>query len=300
VYIPPDMKLNIPDALKSDVPQTLWGKVLAATPVVMTVVATMLAGLASSEMTRAQYSRSLAAQQQSKAGSQWGYFQAKRLRAGLQRNTLDLLQNTTEIHALDPVLLSTASVTPQTLAALRDGQLPELSAATPLEPRVQAALTAVEALRPEAEITTAIRAMNDQALAAAVQSAWDHSAALDQALQPINDAIDQLEKNQATPAHRRDFTAARLRFAAARYDREAKANQAIANLYELQVRRSNLSAERHHQRSQQFFFGMLAAQAGVIIATFAMAARKRSLLWLIAAAAGLSAVGFAIYVYLCV
>ena len=64
------MKLNIPDALKSDVPQTLWGKVLTATPVVMTVVATMLAGLASSEMTRAQYSRSLAAQQQSKAGSQ--------------------------------------------------------------------------------------------------------------------------------------------------------------------------------------------------------------------------------------
>jgi len=167
------MKLNIPDALKSDVPQTLWGKVLAATPVVMTVVATMLAGLASSEMTRAQYSRSLAAQQQSKAGSQWGYFQAKRLRAGLQRNTLDLLQNTTEIHTLDPVLLGTASVTPKTLAALCDGQLPELSAATPLEPRVQAALTAVEALRPEAEITTAIRAVNDQMLAAAVQSAWD-------------------------------------------------------------------------------------------------------------------------------
>lgn len=300
MYIPPDMKLNIPDALKSDVPQTLWGKVLTATPVVMTVVATMLAGLASSEMTRAQYSRSLAAQQQSKAGSQWGYFQAKRLRAGLQRNTLDLLQNTTEIHALDPVLLGTASIPPQTLAALRDGQLPELSTATPLEPRVQAALTAVETLRPEAEITTAIRAVNDQVLATAVQSAWDRSAALDQALQPINDAIDQLEKNLATPMHRRDFTAARLRFAAARYDREAKANQAIANLYELQVRRSNLSAERHHQRSQQFFFGMLAAQAGVIIATFAMAARKRSLLWLIAAAAGLSAVGFAVYVYLCV
>ena len=292
------MKINIPDALKSDVPQTLWGKILAATPVVMAVVATMLAGLASSEMTRAQYSRSLAAQQQSKAGSQWGYFQAKRLRAALQRNTLDLLQNTTEIRLLDPAALGAAGASPQTVSALREGTLPEIGAAAPLEARLQAALTAVETLRPEAEVATAISALNDAALAAAVRSAWDRSAAIDNALQPINDAVDRLEKNVAATPARRDFTAARLRFAAARYDLEAKSNQAIANLYELQVRRSNRTAERHHQRSQQFFFGMLAAQAGVIISTFAMAARKRNLLWLIAAAAGLSAVGFAVYVYL--
>jgi hypothetical protein len=38
-------KFALPDALKADVPQTLWGKILAATPVVMTVVATALAGL---------------------------------------------------------------------------------------------------------------------------------------------------------------------------------------------------------------------------------------------------------------
>ena len=61
-------EIKIPDALKADVPQTLWGKILSATPVVMTVVATMLAGLASSEMTNAQYSRALGAQQQSKTG----------------------------------------------------------------------------------------------------------------------------------------------------------------------------------------------------------------------------------------
>ena len=74
------MKTEIPDALKTDVPQTQWGKLLLATPVVMTVIATLLAGLASSEMTRAQYARSFAAQLQSKAGDQWSYFQAKRLR----------------------------------------------------------------------------------------------------------------------------------------------------------------------------------------------------------------------------
>src|SRR5712671_6133665 len=91
------MKTKIPDELKATVPMTQFGKILTATPVIMTIVATMLAGLASSEMTRAQYDRSLAAQQQSKAGDQWSYFQAKRLRSALQHNTLDLLQATTEL-----------------------------------------------------------------------------------------------------------------------------------------------------------------------------------------------------------
>ncbi|MFA6288501.1 MAG: DUF4337 family protein [Opitutaceae bacterium] len=73
------MKTTIPDALKADIPATKLGRLFAATPVIMTVIATMLAGLASSEMTRAQYDRSLAAQQQSKAVDQWSFFQAKKL-----------------------------------------------------------------------------------------------------------------------------------------------------------------------------------------------------------------------------
>jgi hypothetical protein len=89
-----------------------------------------------------------------------------------------------------------------------------------------------------------------------------------------------------------------MRYNAARYDMEARLNQSIANLYELQVRKANLSAERHHQRSGKFFFGMLAAQAAVIVSTFAIAAQRRSYLWFLAAAAGLAAVIFAIYVYL--
>jgi len=82
-----------------------------------------------------------------------------------------------------------------------------------------------------------------------------------------------------------------------RYDIESRLNQAIANLYELQVRKSNLSAERHHRRSGRFFYGMLAAQAAVIVSTFSLAAQKRSVLWLLAAGAGLAAIAFAVYVY---
>jgi hypothetical protein len=75
-------------------------------------------------------------------------------------------------------------------------------------------------------------------------------------------------------------------------------NQNIGYLLELQVHKANISAERHHKRSQKFFFGMLAAQAAIIVSTFAMAARRRNLLWTLAAVAGLAAIVFAIYVYL--
>src|SRR5215467_1888970 len=95
-------KITIPEELKTDLPQSRFGKILSATPVVMAVVATMLAGLASSAMTRAQYDRSLGAQQQSKAGDQWSFFQAKRMRGAIQHNTADLLQSVIEVPPFDP------------------------------------------------------------------------------------------------------------------------------------------------------------------------------------------------------
>jgi hypothetical protein len=289
------MKIKIPDELKADVPQNIWGKILSATPVIMTVVATMLAGLASSEMTRAQYGRALAAQQQSKAGDQWGFFQAKRLRGSLQRSTLDILQASSELRPFQP-----DGASPGLLAALRTGELPATPASTPLEPNVKNLLTAIEHGSPEPEIATLLSKVTDKTLISAVHNARDDADKFDAALQPVNKAIENLEASISSfdlPA-RRDFTAARVRYTAQRYDAEARLNQTIANLYELQVRKSNSDAERHHRRSQKFFFGMLAAQAAVIIATFAIAAKKRNLLWSLAAAAGVAAIGFAIYVYL--
>ena len=278
-------ELKIPEQLKADVPQTLWGKILSTTPVVMTVVATMLAGLASSEMTRAQYSRALASQQQSKTGDQWAFFQAKRLRGALQLSTLDVLQNTSEVRRLDDATL--ASIT-----------LPAPPPAAPPEASVKAALDAVAGGRPDTEVAPLIAKLNDQALGGAVRAAIERSDAYSAAEQPTNKTVEQLENDSAGKPNHRDIVGARLRYTSQRYDTEARLNQAIAYLYELQVRRSNLTAERHERRSQRFFFGMLAAQAAVIIATFALAAKKRNLLWSVAAAAGAAAVGFAVYVYL--
>ena len=294
------MKSEIPDTLKADVPQTKWGKILLATPVVMTVIATLLAGLASSEMTRAQYDRSFAAQLQAKAGDQWSYFQAKRLRGVMQRNTLDLLRSTTTVRPLDEAALKLfGDLAPHTITALQTGQLPPLPPAT-LDPKVKAALEAAENFRPENEIAPLLLALTAKDLDEALKSARDRAQAFDVAVQPVNEAMDRIDKSLAAAASgdaTRDFTAARLRCMAFRYDAEARLNQSVANVLELQVRLNNLAAERHHRRSGWFFFGMLAAQAAVIIATFAIAARKRNLLWSLAAFAGLGAISFAIYVY---
>src|SRR6516225_7317316 len=86
-----------------------WEAVLTATPVVLTVVATILAGLSTSEMTLAQYHRSLAAQNQSKASDQWGFFQAKRQRGTLMENALDLLPTKARPEKLEADDLEAAS-----------------------------------------------------------------------------------------------------------------------------------------------------------------------------------------------
>ncbi len=309
-------KLVIPDALKTDVPENKWGKVLAATPVIMTVIATLLAGLSSGEMTRAQYDRSLAAQLQSKAGDQWNYFQAKRLRAALQRNTLDILHSAGGIHRLNPDTLKTyaaflhpsaklQSVTQETaLLTLATGQLPDADPAGPMPPRILEARDAIDSAQADSEVAKLLSSISPADLESSLQSAKKNVRELDAVLRPVEATIREIEVAIAVKPpggndpFTRDFIAARLDFAAQRYDLESRQNQVIAQLYELQVRQSNISAERHHRRSERFFYGMLVAQMGVIISTFSLAARQRSILWALGAAAGVSAIAFAAYVYL--
>ena len=290
-------KIQIPDELKQDLPPSKWSKILVATPIVMTVIATMLAGLASSEMTKAQYDRSLAAQLQSKAGDQWSYFQAKKLRSAVARNTLDLLAATAEIQPLDPTTLVKADAV--TVAALVKNELPAAVPAKFEEP-VKAALDAVENSKPEPEIAAMVAKIKPAALATALNAAHEAALAFDTAAKSINKASDKFDEALMAGDKNvfRSFSAARLRYTAARYDTEARLNQAVAGVYELQVRQNNFTAERHHRRSGKFFYGMLAAQMAVIISTFSIAARQKSFLWSLAAAAGMAAVSFSLYVYL--
>ena len=289
-------KIEIPNELKKDLPPSAWGKILGATPIVMTVIATMLAGLASSEMTKAQYDRSLAAQLQSKAGDQWSYYQAKKLRSAVARNTLDLLAATSEVNPLSAESLPGADAA--TVDALVKNKIPAAMPAK-LDDSVNTALAAVESSKPETEIAALLAKIKDATLAESLIAARDAANAFDAAAKPINKAADKLDDALMTGDKNvfRNFSASRLRYTAARYEAEAKLNSAIGGILELQVRKGNISAEHHHKRSAKFFYGMLAAQMAVIIATFSIAARQKSLLWSLAAAAGLAAVSFAAYVY---
>jgi hypothetical protein len=290
-------KVEIPEALKTEVPQTMWGRILLATPIVMTVIATMLAGLASSEMTRAQYDRSLAAQLQSKAGDQWGYAAAKKTRGGLAHNSLDLLVAGVSVQPLQAPELPGAD--PAVIAAFTEGKLPSVTMPK-FDGDLKAALDALAADRPESEIEGILKRVSDATISNALEETKDAANEFDTVSAPINSASDKLDEQlmAGSPDTFRSFAAARLRYTGARYDMEAKLNQAVASMYEMQVRKQNISAEKHHARSTKFFFGMLAAQAAVIIATFSIAARKRNFLWSLAATAGAAAVGFSVYVYL--
>jgi len=210
------VKATIPDALKRDLPLTPWGKTLSATPVVMTIVATLLAGLASSEMTTAQYDRAIGAQLQSKAGDQWSYFQAKKMRGAMQRNSIEILQATAEIRPINNPALE---------------KVPE-PAPLVLDAGVEAAMQSVEELKPETEIVPLLKLVDDATLAAALQAAKDNALAFESASAPANQAMEQLEKSLTAgeKAMARDFTVARMRFNGSRYDIKARLNQSIANL----------------------------------------------------------------------
>jgi hypothetical protein len=408
----------------SDQPKTLWDSILTSTPVVLTVIATLLAGLSSSEMTRAQYHRSLAAQHQSKAGDQWSFFQAKRIRGGNTEMGVDLLRAQ---HALVPVtadaiaeyaarlsadlnrvanvaerLLKTldaakvsagdaslrsavekliqvarrnaeeAQTLQQQIAAalsqadvreslsyLNTDELPKVETMPVGGERIEEARRAILARKTEAETASLMATISDNELRTALDTAEANAHAFEEKGKPADKGLAVLARliqegatlsatvhrlaeramlavaeaaaagenadvrtasagnaanglrSAATALERTDaalmktsaemqqsFLAARRDFTARRYEREARDNQTIAGVFEIQVRKSSWDSERHRNRSQHFFLGMLLAQAGVTIATFALALRQRSVLWVLATVAGLAAIAFSAYVYL--
>jgi hypothetical protein len=409
--------------------KSFWETVLTATPVALTVLATILAGLSSSELTRAQYHRTLAAQDQSKTSDEWAYFQAKKYRSTYSAGTGSQLRlqstrqpftpavltaltdrATNHLQNLDERLgnlLQESQSSPgdsgkklqEHLTAYRQGVKERLLAAQAAWPNgaqvvkdaeVQTALQMLEsdelpaangtgkAADAYAALTSDLRSINpaildafqaidthksrreldalcnrisDEQVRQALEVVENHVERFDRAVKPVGQAhervgkflddilqayawaregasdlhreagepapnnktnpigeqfqhhLDQLAQNteaEDAAATRRgaDFMAARLRYNARRYDHEAHYNQTSAWLHEIQVNKSSLLSERHRYRSSLFFFGMLAAQAGVTIATITLALRRRSILWTLATLAGLTAVVLGGYVYL--
>lgn len=351
-------------------PKGAWGAILTTTPIVLTVLATVFAGLSSSEMTRSMYFRSLAAQQQSKAGDQWAFFQAKRIRGTSLEMTVELIRSLAHAGPFDPVkvqavlaqisqalakpgqpaggantsaaatkiasiqeklkqLLENESVkknlpylTGTTLPKIESESLSDAGARADID----AVVKAIGRRQTESETTDLIRKLKDEDVEAAIRLAEQDADAFDKACDPVSDTIKKLravfaELNTAVPTFQPSaapagdsdghllrvslladsatgsFKTAALDFDARRYRQEAFYNRKTAELYEVRVRRSGFESDRHRERSKKFFYSMLVAQAGVTIASLAAAKAQRSMLWLLAALAGVTALGFFSYVY---
>jgi hypothetical protein len=397
-------------------PRSFWNTVLTATPVFLTVLATILAGLSSRELTLSQYYRSLAAQNQSKAGDQWSLFQAKRSRRTNHENTVDLLQLRAAGSRVDAAALEAhanslrqrvrkaeidASRLPELIgkvkgdlggsvvslqqaamqlqqtireltqraetarnrmqevlahkgvdavwAALNSDARPWAPISQPEAAWIQQARQVIQARQPEEENASLFRGIPEEELRKALATAEANIQAVEQVYEPVSETLGQitqvveeqihlarrfqravhdveagafdLQENvhenltdvrasigaltrsarlvkSAVDTLQADFKTSWHVYHARRYKEEADYNRQAAEMYEIQVRRNSSFSERHRDRSKNFFYGMLAAQAGVTIATFSLAVKHKSVLWGLASLAGIGAILFGVYVQL--
>jgi Domain of unknown function (DUF4337) len=323
------MKLPPLDKVAESSQQPFWQKVITSTPVVMAVLSTLLAGLSNSELNTAQYFRAIAAQDQSKAGDQWSFFQAKKMRSAGDSNTGELLVAVGQASAeFSPEMLkglgaAASSATSQptieqlvsepkmqkAMEFLSGAPLPPVKTAFITDDALKTAYTALtkgesETIDPDIFQRVSEKSVHD-ALLNAEEQALTISDVFDEPLKMIGKLKSEIGKlagaADTTPAVRHasaTLSAAAMRFQAAREAREAQANQVTAYLYEIQVHRAAIQSERHRIRSRYFFFGMLGVQAAVTIATIAIAAREKNALWSLSAGIGAMAVTYAGYVYL--
>jgi hypothetical protein len=334
---------------EDDAPKSPTAKALAAVPVALTVLATILAGLSSSEMTRSMYYRSLAAQEQSKAGSQWAFFQAKRIRGTTLDATVDLVRTLTDAPPFEPGSLrglaariedglrggaSTAAdkakTARQKLDALLDRpdvkqawdylagtKLPAIEERRVPDEAIADVLKSVRAHQTETQTVAKVTRVNEVRLEEALEAAEANADAFDEACKPATAVVRDLDAivhdfaasvqeaggnggdaRAGLKALTASVSAMRQDFTARRYSQEAKYNQQAAELYEVQVRRAGVDSERHRNRSKNFFYAMLCAQAGVTVASLALAKSRKSYFWAVAGAAGVLAIALGGYVYI--
>jgi hypothetical protein len=353
------------DASAPQKPTGIWNTLLTSLPVGLTVLATAFAGMSSSEMTQAMYYRSLAAQHQSKAGDQWSFFQAKRIRGTTLETTAALLQSLgdpapfapDEIDSLLGNLLAALektaaengandSLSPEkaaraaaavktarerlakllqdetvkaSLPYLMSSTLPSAENASPSKRAAQddidAIIDAIRQRKTESETAGMFRKIKADDVEQSTRHAEQNADLFDKACAPINETIKRFRSlfAELTSALRplgkmglltaldnqeKGFRWAVLEFDSKRYQHESTLNRNAAEAYEVRVRLSGVESDRRRQRSMMFFYSMLMAQAGVTIASLALAGTQRKAMWLLAAFAGLIALAFSSYVYL--
>jgi hypothetical protein len=287
----------VPEPDPADPPKSVFTRVIETTPVVLTVVATVFAGLSSSELNLAMYWRSVAAQDQAKANDQWALAGFKRDRSLTAEGVAATLRALTGFAT--PPAPPAGSTDAERLAAdwmtgkaEPTGKLPPVT-----DPAIRAVLDAVRDHQPEAELQQLARGVDFARLDHLIGDSQDEIARLDHLWEPVLEAVEQAAST-AGPGEAGGRAAQRFGVEARRYRAESRLNQGLGFLYEVRVKVSSAVAERHRAKSKNFFYVMLVAQAGVTVSALANARRKKNLFWSLASAAGLIAVIAGVYVYL--
>ena len=359
--------ITSPASPDEKVERGLWSKIITMTPIVLTIVATAFAGISSSEMTRSMYFRSLAAQQQSKAGDQWSFFQVKRIRGTTLESTVDLMQSLGSVELLtqedlEPLFsqleqllikmeekksaegiavrlkqlrevktkmnaLFADEATKSSLKTFFGGSFPKIEPKR-LEPEATAkqideVTKAIGQRKTERETASIVGPIKMHDIEEATRIAEENADTFDKACEPISDVGKKLRglandltrafKNLASEA-RKDSTNPEIKpildrlnlglrmavtdYDARRYRQESTYNRLVAEMYEVRVRRSGVESDRHAKRSELFFYCMILAQAGVTIASLAMARKHKSVFWSFASVAGILSIAGAGYVFL--
>ncbi len=286
-------------------PSSLAEKIGAALPIALTAIATAFAGMSTSEMTRAMYWRSAAAQDQAKANDQWTL-------AGFKRDR-SLIVQTTAVQLRAMAGYRTGQELPRTPPPevvrkvgrwLGGGEEPPVADA-----KIAAVLNAIRDKKSEEEGVQLARELRfdsiEQTIASAersayeVETAWDTEVAeAEKRAREATTAAAQSTGDAKAIADANLAQAARFEADYNRYRAQATMNQWVGCFYELRVRKAVGESVRHRTRSENFFYAMLAAQVGATLASLGLARKRKSALWLVAGLSGLVAVGFGTWVYL--
>jgi hypothetical protein len=179
----------------------------------------------------------------------------------------------------------------------------------------------IKSRKPESEIAAKVLKLTDETLGDAVKDAEsraDEVARRGKSIENVLEEFDSLVDQQTELAfdfqqkfgphadavrtsHAKlqgDYKAARHAYSARRYEDDARSNQDSAYLYEVMVRLSSARSDKHLFRSKMYLYAMLVAQVGVTIASLALAVKRKSIFWLLAALTGAVAIAFGAYVYL--
>lgn len=309
-----------PDAAPpADDPKSLLDRLGAALPIALTAIATAFAGTSTSELQRAMFWRSAAAQDQAKATNQWTLAGFKRDRSLVMQSTAATLRAQSGWARTDLVTLpNTGGGTDDRTARksasdwLAGNGPPPVKLPDVTDEPLKELLAAIREREPEADLLRRATRVTHASISAAIDQAEKAVERIDAEWDAVVKAAGQIAQDRTTAAaglkpgdrqrppvvaHATETQAALFELEQRRYRAEATLNQGVGFLYEARVKVSTAESDRHRERSKNFFYAMLAAQVGAVISSLALARKRRSALWLLAGLAGVVAVVIGGYVY---